>query len=157
MDGGDGNSFDPCECICSHEGAMRRLISLLRSSQSYCTDNQCLQELPGPQSTDNGTEGFSMMYVMMVWMFIAFLLYLFRPQTLRQGGDKRTADDRPPPPPPAPGVHWGLRHAKYPTFQEWHEYYWLNIVKNYWVGTCSTWYNNLTIDKLLWKVGKTRI
>lgn len=95
MDGGGGDSFDPCECICSHEGAMRRLISLvssrdtffkwtdytdmptvtfglhdsvvscckqscmpsihrvwkfpffslqLRSSQSYCTDNQCLQE-----------------------------------------------------------------------------------------------------------------
>lgn len=33
MDGGGsgpGDSFDPCECICSHEGAMRRLISLVR-------------------------------------------------------------------------------------------------------------------------------
>uniref|UniRef100_A0A7N5JID1 Small integral membrane protein 14 n=1 Tax=Ailuropoda melanoleuca TaxID=9646 RepID=A0A7N5JID1_AILME len=40
--------FDPCECICSHENAMRRLISLLRQSQSYCTDTECLQELPGP-------------------------------------------------------------------------------------------------------------
>lgn len=30
MEGGDGGSFDPCECICSYEGAMRRLISLVR-------------------------------------------------------------------------------------------------------------------------------
>ncbi|XP_037247569.1 small integral membrane protein 14 isoform X2 [Falco biarmicus] len=36
--------FDPCECICSHEHAMRRLINLLRQSQSYCTDTECLQE-----------------------------------------------------------------------------------------------------------------
>ena len=41
--------FDPCECIFNHEMAMRRLLSLLRSSQSYCTDNECLQDgLPGP-------------------------------------------------------------------------------------------------------------
>ncbi|XP_053885144.1 small integral membrane protein 14 isoform X1 [Malaclemys terrapin pileata] len=38
--------FDPCECICSHEHAMRRLINLLRQSQSYCTDTECLQESP---------------------------------------------------------------------------------------------------------------
>uniref|UniRef100_A0A8C4RNU1 Small integral membrane protein 14 n=1 Tax=Erpetoichthys calabaricus TaxID=27687 RepID=A0A8C4RNU1_ERPCA len=36
--------FDPCECICSHDNAMRRLINLLRQSQSYCTDTECLQE-----------------------------------------------------------------------------------------------------------------
>lgn len=30
--GGGGDSFDPCECICSHEGAMRRLISLVSSN-----------------------------------------------------------------------------------------------------------------------------
>uniref|UniRef100_A0A4X2KD96 Small integral membrane protein 14 n=1 Tax=Vombatus ursinus TaxID=29139 RepID=A0A4X2KD96_VOMUR len=36
--------FDPCECVCSHEHAMRRLINLLRQSQSYCTDTECLQE-----------------------------------------------------------------------------------------------------------------
>ena len=41
--------FDPCECIFNHEMAMRRLLSLLRSSQSYCTDNECFQDgLPGP-------------------------------------------------------------------------------------------------------------
>ena len=35
--------FDPCECIFSHEMAMRRLLSLLRQSQNYCTDNECIQ------------------------------------------------------------------------------------------------------------------
>ena len=35
------NGFDPCECIFNHEMAMRRLLSLLRQSQSYCTDNEC--------------------------------------------------------------------------------------------------------------------
>jgi len=39
----DGGDFDPCECIYSHEMAMRRLLSLLRQSQSYCTDNECPQ------------------------------------------------------------------------------------------------------------------
>lgn len=35
MDGGGGDSFDPCECICSHEGAMRRLISLVNINSIY--------------------------------------------------------------------------------------------------------------------------
>lgn len=34
MEGGDGGSFDPCECICSYEGAMRRLISLVREQDN---------------------------------------------------------------------------------------------------------------------------
>ena len=34
--GGGGDSFDPCECICSHEGAMRRLISLVSKEQYFC-------------------------------------------------------------------------------------------------------------------------
>jgi len=37
------SGFDPCECIFNHEMAMRRLLSLLRQSQSYCTDNECIQ------------------------------------------------------------------------------------------------------------------
>ena len=32
-DGGGGGGWDPCECIFNHEMAMRRLLSLLRSSQ----------------------------------------------------------------------------------------------------------------------------
>uniref|UniRef100_A0A8C3X029 Small integral membrane protein 14 n=1 Tax=Catagonus wagneri TaxID=51154 RepID=A0A8C3X029_9CETA len=71
--------FDPCECVCSHEHAMRRLINLLRQSQSYCTDTECLQELPGP-SSDNG---ISITMVLMAWMVIAVILFLLRPPNLR--------------------------------------------------------------------------
>uniref|UniRef100_A0A8C3HJ64 Small integral membrane protein 14 n=1 Tax=Chrysemys picta bellii TaxID=8478 RepID=A0A8C3HJ64_CHRPI len=48
--------FDPCECICSHEHAMRRLINLLRQSQSYCTDTECLQEWTRTTSPTRGLD-----------------------------------------------------------------------------------------------------
>ncbi|XP_067387302.1 small integral membrane protein 14 [Emydura macquarii macquarii] len=73
--------FDPCECICSHEHAMRRLINLLRQSQSYCTDTECLQELPGPNSS--GDNGISITMIMMAWVVIALILFLLRPTNLR--------------------------------------------------------------------------
>ncbi|XP_036187511.1 small integral membrane protein 14 isoform X1 [Myotis myotis] len=98
--------FDPCECVCSHEHAMRRLINLvkspvlgcekggpphlflsaqdprtvkLRQSQSYCTDTECLQELPGP----SGDNGISITMILMAWMVIALILFLLRPPNLR--------------------------------------------------------------------------
>merc|ERR1712203_1087304 len=47
--------WDPCECIFNHEMAMRRLLSLLRSSQSTCTDNECFTDgLPGPATATGG-------------------------------------------------------------------------------------------------------
>ncbi|XP_021251413.1 small integral membrane protein 14 [Numida meleagris] len=73
--------FDPCECICSHEHAMRRLINLLRQSQSYCTDTECLQELPGPNFAGDNVVSFAM--VVMAWVVIAFVLFLLRPSNLR--------------------------------------------------------------------------
>ncbi|NXT19891.1 SIM14 protein, partial [Syrrhaptes paradoxus] len=73
--------FDPCECICSHEHAMRRLINLLRQSQSYCTDTECLQELPGPNSSSDNGISFAM--IMMAWVVIALVLFLLRPRNLR--------------------------------------------------------------------------
>uniref|UniRef100_A0A8C6NC83 Uncharacterized protein n=2 Tax=Psittaciformes TaxID=9223 RepID=A0A8C6NC83_MELUD len=73
--------FDPCECICSHEHAMRRLINLLRQSQSYCTDTECLQELPGPNSSSDNGISFAM--IIMAWVVIALVLFLLRPSNLR--------------------------------------------------------------------------
>nr|XP_034968912.1 small integral membrane protein 14 isoform X2 [Zootoca vivipara] len=74
--------FDPCECICSHEHAMRRLINLLRQSQSYCTDTECLQELPGPNpSADND---ISVTMIMVGWLVLALVLFLMRPANLRR-------------------------------------------------------------------------
>ncbi|KPP79893.1 small integral membrane protein 14-like [Scleropages formosus] len=76
--------FDPCECICSHEHAMRRLINLLRQSQSYCTDTECLQELPGPGAPTGGDLTLPM--IMVGWVVLAVILFLLRPGSLRGSG-----------------------------------------------------------------------
>ena len=74
--------FDPCECIFNHEMAMRRLLSLLRSSQTYCTDNECLQDgLPGPGQTDGTSDNFMMM--MIGWMLMAAVMFFLRPNSMR--------------------------------------------------------------------------
>jgi len=79
----DGGDFDPCECIFSHEMAMRRLLSLLRQSQSYCTDNECLQDgMPGPTQA-SGDNSFMMMAMM--WVVLAMVMFLLRPTSFRTG------------------------------------------------------------------------
>ncbi|XP_012609379.1 small integral membrane protein 14 isoform X2 [Microcebus murinus] len=92
--------FDPCECVCSHEHAMRRLINLLRQSQSYCTDTECLQELPGP----SGDNGISVTMILMAWMVIAVILFLLRPPNLRgsilSGKPTSANNGQDPPAPP---------------------------------------------------------
>ncbi|XP_050804069.1 small integral membrane protein 14 isoform X2 [Gopherus flavomarginatus] len=94
--------FDPCECICSHEHAMRRLINLLRQSQSYCTDTECLQELPGPNSS--GDNSISIAMIMMAWVVIALVLFLLRPTNLRgsnmTGKPASPHNEQEPPAPP---------------------------------------------------------
>ncbi|KAM4604195.1 small integral membrane protein 14 [Polymixia lowei] len=100
--------YDPCECICSHEYAMKRLINLLRQSQSYCTDTECLQEMPGPSGSTGGGGGgdLTLLMVLMGWMLLALLLFLFRPPSLRgsrpTGKPTRShnSHDREPPAPP---------------------------------------------------------
>ncbi|BFZ05477.1 hypothetical protein BsWGS_08516 [Bradybaena similaris] len=99
------SNFDPCECvdIMNHESAMQRLINMLRDSQNACTDSGCENppnSLPGP----NGTQGY--MFLMLGWMFIATLLYLLRPRTLRLRGDEKPAPSsgEGSGPPPAPSV-----------------------------------------------------
>ncbi|KAJ0033084.1 hypothetical protein NQD34_000191 [Periophthalmus magnuspinnatus] len=98
--------FDPCECICSHEHAMRRLLNLLRQSQSYCTDTECPQELPGP-SGFTGQNDFTLQMVIIGWIVLALLLFLTRPPSLR--GSQPTDKSFGPPnngsqEPPAPPV-----------------------------------------------------
>ncbi|XP_018420132.1 PREDICTED: small integral membrane protein 14 [Nanorana parkeri] len=101
----EGN-FDPCECICSHNYAMRRLIYLLRQSQSYCTDTECLQELPGPNPSSNDG-GFNIAMIVMAWLVIGFTLYLLRPRSLRgarASGKPTSPHNDPRNEPPAPPV-----------------------------------------------------
>ncbi|KAJ8281315.1 hypothetical protein GJAV_G00066110 [Gymnothorax javanicus] len=96
--------FDPCECICSHEHAMRRLINLLRQTQSYCTDTECLQEMPGPSTSGGGDLTLPM--IMLAWAVLAIVLFFLRPASLRGQGPSGKAigphnnhDQEPPAPP----------------------------------------------------------
>lgn len=75
--------FDPCECVWNHQMAMQRLLNMLRDSQSSCNDNECIQDMPGPQDPSAG--GFNMMMMMMIgWLVVATALFLLRPQSLRR-------------------------------------------------------------------------
>ncbi|KAF6206544.1 hypothetical protein GE061_017779 [Apolygus lucorum] len=56
---------------------MRRLLSLLRQSQTTCSDTECY----APIQTNSGNDGFMMMTL--CWMAVAFLLYIMRPSSIR--------------------------------------------------------------------------
>uniref|UniRef100_A0A668RMY2 Small integral membrane protein 14 n=1 Tax=Oreochromis aureus TaxID=47969 RepID=A0A668RMY2_OREAU len=91
--------FDPCECICTQEYAMRQ-------SQSYCTDIECPQELPGPSGSVGGGGDLTLPMVLMGWAVLALVLFLLRPSTLRgthhsgKPSGPHNSDGREPPAPP---------------------------------------------------------
>ncbi|CRK96199.1 CLUMA_CG009626, isoform B [Clunio marinus] len=95
----DQDSYDPCECVFSHEFAMRRLLNLLRHGQSECTDYEC-RDLVTPQTvtvspSSDSSDNFTFMIFMMI---AAVILYLIRPNSLRrrdEGLNKTSRDDHP--------------------------------------------------------------
>ncbi|KAK1133899.1 hypothetical protein K0M31_011685 [Melipona bicolor] len=99
---------DLCECLWSHEFAMQRLLSILRQSQSYCTDNECfsMSQLPGPR--DDSLPSNFFMTTLLVIAFAIFM-YAFRPNSLRQSSNdtvkdrdnERDSNNDPPAPPPS--------------------------------------------------------
>ncbi|XP_054710848.1 small integral membrane protein 14-like [Uloborus diversus] len=94
------DGFDPCECVFSHEGAMRRLIALLRNSQSYCTTEECFINPPGPVATQSdGSDGTYMMFAMGWFLLVGLLLFL-RPASLSQRGDDKASNNQGPSQPP---------------------------------------------------------
>jgi hypothetical protein len=102
MDPGDSGDFDGCECFFSHEFAMRRLLSLLRNSQTYCTDNECV-DLQSNVS-NSGSDNFTWMMCMMIG---AVILYVMRPNSLRRrqneplnkpSPEDNNSNNQPPPP-----------------------------------------------------------
>ncbi|KJH50513.1 hypothetical protein DICVIV_03363 [Dictyocaulus viviparus] len=91
---------DPCECLFNHEAAMRRLLSLLRDTQDYCTDSECFTE-GGPSAVANN----SILLWSMLWGLLALLLFFMRPNSMRsnpQGlgkpGPSNDRNNQPPPP-----------------------------------------------------------
>ncbi|XP_043788402.1 small integral membrane protein 14 [Apis laboriosa] len=99
--------FDLCECIWNHEFAMQRLLSILRQSQNYCTDNECfdMSRLPGPRDVPSWNLNFFMILLIIVFVV---LMYALRPQSLRHlnndiakdRNNERDSHDDPPVPPP---------------------------------------------------------
>ncbi|KAF2880312.1 hypothetical protein ILUMI_25870 [Ignelater luminosus] len=101
---GDEGGFDPCECIWGHEMAMRRLLSLLRQSQAYCTDTECFQNVTGPQN-----QNLDNCFLFMILTFIfAVVMFYFRPRSQRntlledvsKPSNNNDANGTPPSPPP---------------------------------------------------------
>ncbi|GAB0097000.1 small integral membrane protein 14 [Sergentomyia squamirostris] len=78
-----GDEFDGCECIWSHELAMRRLLNLIRQNQNYCTDTECI-DLPSASNPDNLGTGFTTMTMFIVF---AVILFMMRPSSLRRNAD----------------------------------------------------------------------
>lgn len=86
--------------------AMRRLLSLLRQSQSYCTDTECYNELPAPTPSNQDVGGDSMMLLAMMWALFAIALFFMRPSSLRANPNAKPANSNqdggaPPAPPTA--------------------------------------------------------
>ena len=67
--------------------------SQLRSSQSYCNDNECINDIPGqltpPQNESN------MLFLMMMWAVLALALFFLRPQRrTAENGDHKPTDNQ---------------------------------------------------------------
>jgi len=94
-----GDNFDLCECvnILNHEQGMQRLLSMLRSSQTVCNDNECFTQVTGPSSSavltpgDDGTQ-ISLLTVMIGWIVIAMILYFLRPNSWRARNNKKNSN-----------------------------------------------------------------
>lgn len=95
----------------NHEHAMNRLTNMLRNAQTTCTDTECLTGpcknrrlfdrifskysvrfsflVPGQPNNTGGDTGMMNMYLMLaIWLAIAFLLFIFRPRTLRNNREQ---------------------------------------------------------------------
>ncbi len=46
---------------------------------------------PGPQGND-GNGGFNIMFILMAWLVAAVILFLLRPQNMRQSGNEKPSN-----------------------------------------------------------------
>merc|ERR1712147_38383 len=94
---------DACECVCSYQWAMRRLMQILNQAQNYCTDDGCND---GPGHGQNGGDGGNNntnTMMMMFFMFFALVMFMMRPADRNRQGDEKPSGsnngNHPPPPP----------------------------------------------------------
>jgi len=98
--GGDGG-FDGCECIWSHELATRRLINMIRQTQDYCTDSECLTDGTGGNGGGAGAGNDMGMLFIGLTFLLAIVLFFMRPNRSVPPG-KGHDNDGPNFDPPAP-------------------------------------------------------
>ncbi|XP_055837502.1 small integral membrane protein 14 [Episyrphus balteatus] len=82
-----------CECVWTHEMAIRRLLSLIRQSQSSCTDTECI-DLPSSLPSPTGGEETSFT-MMTMFMILAVILYFIRPDSIIKVVNSKKPGDRP--------------------------------------------------------------
>ncbi|CAD7077166.1 unnamed protein product [Hermetia illucens] len=85
--------FDGCECVWSHELAMRRLLSLIRQGQAHCTDSECT-DVVLPRPNNDAGENFTFMSM---FFLIAVILYFIRPSAFMRPQNGTEKPQQPPP------------------------------------------------------------
>lgn len=77
-----GGDYDACECVWSHEMATRRIINMIRQTQDYCTENECITDgngAPGAGGNGGGSDNMAMFFIGF-WFLMAIVLYFLRPK-----------------------------------------------------------------------------
>lgn len=97
------DDFDPCQCVCSTQWAMQRLLSILRQSQQHCTENECFPEAPALERPPSENMN-SMLLMGLLWAMLAIVLFSTRPNSLRGPQKNQSNEDNNNPPPDVPPV-----------------------------------------------------
>lgn len=61
------------------------ILFQLRDSQGYCTDSECVQDLPGPQGAGFGAN--NLMMIVILWAILAVAMFILRPNSMRSRSD----------------------------------------------------------------------
>eukprot|EP00730_Choanoeca_flexa_P006214 TRINITY_DN12107_c1_g2_i1.p2 TRINITY_DN12107_c1_g2~~TRINITY_DN12107_c1_g2_i1.p2 ORF type:complete len:103 (+),score=19.72 TRINITY_DN12107_c1_g2_i1:294-602(+) len=75
---GDMPGFDPCACMNAPGAMVNRLLQMLQNAQDACTDSHCFEN-----DAPDGASGMSTTTILIVWLFVAAVLFLARPKSLR--------------------------------------------------------------------------
>eukprot|EP00126_Sphaerothecum_destruens_P012381 Sdes_comp21234_c0_seq1m19888 len=79
---------DLCECICGHINMMVRLLQMLRTS-SNCNGSECVPDLTSPFTSSE----YSTLQIFLFWVIFGYVMYLYRPSSLRNGSSNERRED----------------------------------------------------------------